>query len=367
MKILFCLGSLQKGGAERVVSNLSNYLAKNNSVSIVTTVNKQVEYDLGKNIKVYTLDGENIIRNKLIRDIKRRDKLKEVIRQIRPHIIISFLPEPTFRLMSLKLKIPIIISERNDPNTEYKSFLYHLLMKIFYKKADGFVFQTRQAMEYFDKRIIEKSTIIANPINEKFMNRKDVIDKEDIIITTGSLHEQKNQKLLINAFSKIANKYPSYRLEIYGEGVLRGVLEKQINDLNLSEKVFLLGKVDNIEEKLEKAKIFVLTSDYEGMPNALMEAMALKLAVISTDCPCGGPETLIDNGKNGLLVPIKNEKALIEAMEKLLKDDKYMEQIGNEAGKITEVVNPQKIYKEWEKYIYYINERTRIDENRKNN
>lgn len=351
MKILFCLGSLQKGGAERVVANLSNYLLKENNVSIVTTVNKSVEYILNENIKIYTLDDKNIIKNKLIRNIKRRNKLKMIVNQIKPDIIISFLPEPTFRVMSLKIDIPRIISERNDPNTEYKSFIYHLLMKHFYKRADGFVFQTRQAMEYFDENIIEKSTIIANPINEKFINKKNVADKEEIIITTGRLTEQKNQKLLINAFSKITNKYPSYRLEIYGEGELRGELEKQINDLNLSEKVFLLGKVDDIEEKLERAKIFVLTSDYEGMPNALMEAMALKLAVISTNCPCGGPETLIDNGKNGILIPTGNEEDLVTALEKLLGDSKYAIELGNEAGKIIEKVNPQKIYNEWEEYI----------------
>ena len=354
MKILFCLGSLQRGGAERVVANLSNYLSKENNVSIVTTVNKSVEYILDENIKIYTLDDKNIIKNRFIRNIKRRNKLKTIINQIKPDIIISFLPEPTFRLMSLKMDIPRIISERNDPNTEYKSFTYYLLMKHLYKRADGFVFQTRQAMEYFDKSIIEKSTIIANPINEKFINRKKIVDKEDIIITTGRLTEQKNQKLLINAFSKVIKKYPSYKLEIYGEGSLRERLEKQINDLNLSEKVFLLGKVDNIEERLEKAKIFVLTSDYEGMPNALMEAMALKLAVISTNCPCGGPETLIDNERNGMLIPTGNEEALVTALETLLGDSEYATELGNEAGKIIEKVNPQKIYKEWEEYIHKI-------------
>lgn len=356
MKILFCLGSMQKGGAERVVANLGNYLSKENNIYIVTSVNGKIEYKLNENIKLFTLDDKKVSKNKIIKNIHRRRNLKNVINEIEPDIVISFLPEPTFRLMSLRnnIKCPIIISERNDPNTEYKSMLYYIMMKKYYKKADGFVFQTEEAREYFNENIKKKSIIIPNPLNENFLEINENVKKENIIISVGSLAERKNQKLLINAFANISNMFPDYRLEIYGDGILRKELEEQIRKLNLEEKVLLPGKVDNIKEKLEKSKVFVLSSDYEGMPNALMEAMASGLSVISTDCPCGGPASLINNNENGILIPVNDEKALSEALEKILSDETYMKVLGKSAREIVENLNPQKIYKKWEEYIYQI-------------
>jgi glycosyltransferase involved in cell wall biosynthesis len=183
-------------------------------------------------------------------------------------------------------------------------------MKYLYKKADGFVFQTEDAAKYFEGIIKCDSKIIPNPINPKFIKEPYKGEREKNIVTVGRLESQKNQKMLIEAFGKIESKYPEYSLLIYGDGSKKEELQDLIKEKGLENKVILKGKIDDVENVIDKAKMFVLSSDYEGMPNALMEAMALGLPCISTDCPCGGPRYLMENGKSGLLVPVGNSDAM---------------------------------------------------------
>ena len=128
-------------------------------------------------------------------------------------------------------------------------------------------------------------------------------------------------------------------------------MEKLISQLNMKNRIFLPGKTDNIKEEIYDTSLFVLSSDYEGMPNALMEAMALGLPVISTDCPCGGPKFLIENKKNGILVPVNDEKKLKEEIENVLKDKELARELSSNANKICIELNPIEINKKWEKYI----------------
>ena len=255
-----------------------------------------------------------------------------------------------------KIKIPIIISVRNDPKVEYSSKLYYILMRILYREADGFIFQTNDAKSYFSKDIQEKGIIIPNPINENFLNidNEPRIKKENTIINVGRLAEQKNQKMLINAFKKLDEKYKDYRLKIFGEGNLRETLNNQINELGLNNRVLLEGETNHIKEELKKAKLFVLTSNYEGMPNALMEAMAVGLPVISTDCPCGGPKYLIQNNENGILIKTEDENELVDKMTTLLEQEDLAKKLGENAKNIVTKLNPKKIYSDWEKFILQI-------------
>ena len=350
MKILFYIGSLEKGGAERVISNLANDFVKNNDIVMVTTINK-IEYSLEKKVKHYSLD-ENVKLNAL----QRLKKLYKIIKDEKPNVIVSFLPEPSYRILLLRkfINIPIIVSVRNDPKREYSNFKRKILMKILYPLADGFVFQTEEAKEFFRKKIQNKSTIIPNPIKNEFLERKIYEGKKDnLIVSVGRLEKQKNHELLIEAFSDISKEISEYKLIIYGEGSLRKNLEEKIQNLNLQDKVFLPGTVDNIPEKIEKAKLFVMSSDYEGMPNALMEAMALGLVTISTDCPCGGPRFLIENEKNGYLVKINDKNGLAKSIKNVLKysRDEKIEEISHNARKTALTLKEEKINKKWYKYI----------------
>ena len=354
MKILFCLGSLNRGGAERVVSNLANYFIKYNEVSIVITSPDLPQYELDKNIIVYHLDKKRESNNIIYKNLKRIYKLNKIVRKDKPDIIISFLPEPSYRVLLLKKirKIPVIVSVRNDPNVEYKSKINNLVMKILYPLADGFVFQTEDAKNYFNKKIQSKSVIIPNSIKETFIQREIYTgEKDKIIVNIGRLEKQKNQELLIEAFNDVKDEFLDYNLYIYGEGTLKENLKNKIKEMDLENRVFLKGEVENIEEKIEKSSVFVLSSKYEGMPNALMEAMALGVPCISTDCPCGGPKFLIQNGVNGILAKVDKKEEIVQGIRKILSDENFANDISKNAIKIREKLNPKVINFKWKNYI----------------
>ena len=352
MKIMFNTSSMGKGGAERVISILANELIKENDVSILLNTKENKAYDLNEKIKLLELD-KKYISIALFRNLKRIWTSAKILKKEQPDIIISFLPMPSYRILLLRklIKVPIIVSDRNDPNKEYKSFISNFLMKRLYPKADGFVFQTEEQKKFFDKNIQDKSIIIYNPIKDEFLNTNKAAQKEDTIISVGRLVEQKNQKMLIEAFSKIAKEYSNYKLKIFGTGPLELSLKKQIENLNLSDRILLCGVCDDIKTELEKAKIFVLSSDYEGMPNALIEAMAVGLPVISTDCPCGGPKELIENKKNGLLIEVGNVERLAKKMKYLIENQEEAALMGKNAEEIKEKLNSINILKQWKIYI----------------
>ena len=352
MKIMFNTSSMGKGGAERVISILANELIKENDVSILVNTKENQAYTLNEKIKLLELD-EKYNPIALFRNIKRIWTSYKILNKEQPDIIISFLPIPSYRILFLRklIKIPTIISDRNDPNMEYHSFISKFLMKRLYPKADGFVFQTEEQKEFFNKDIQNKSVIIYNPIKDEFLNTNKETQKEDTIISVGRLAEQKNQKMLIEAFSKIANEYPSYKLKIFGAGPLEEKLKRQIEELKLSDRILLCGVCDDIKTELEKAKIFVLSSDYEGMPNALIEAMAVGLPVISTNCPCGGPKELIGNEKNGLLIEVGNVENLTKKMKYLIENQEDAVRMGKNAETIKEKLNSINILKQWKTYI----------------
>ncbi len=353
MKVMFNLGSMTKGGAERVIANLSNDMIKNNEIVICVTKYGKSMYEIDPKIKYYTLDCDEKKRNFLKKNFMRIHRLNNIVKQENPDIIVSLLPEPTYRLMLVNMirRKKVIISVRNDPKVEYKSKINNIIMKILYPKADGFIFQTEEARDYFCKKIKDKSVIIPNPINDEFIQEPYDGEREKIIVSVGRLTEQKNQKMLISAFSKLDKKFEDYKLVIYGEGELRKQLEEQIQELHLESRVFLPGETDNIKEKIYKSSLFVLSSDYEGMPNALMEAMALGLPCISTDCPCGGPKFLIKNGHNGLLTSVKNEEELVEKINEVLNDKELSKKIGNNANEISKELNSNIIINKWITYI----------------
>lgn len=384
MKICFFTSTLCKGGAERVISNLSNAMINNNEIEqidIITMYNTDVEYKLDDRVKLYSLDKKYVGYKKLLNNhkglikflkrvlkflcnIKRKKTLKKMISSSDYDVIISFFPEPSFMLLSLRkyVKCPIIVSDRNDPNIEYSNVRSKWLMRRLYPLADGFVFQTTDAKKYFDNIFEKKYDIIFNPVNDKFIIERYEGKREKTIVNIAKMTNQKNQMLLIKSFEKIMEKYNDYNLIIYGEGPLRDNLQKYINNCNLKNRVFLPGKIDNVEDAIYKSSLFVLSSDYEGMPNALIEAMCLGLPVISTDCPCGGPKMLIENNKNGILVEVGNIKALSDAIEKVLNDEDFATEIGKNASKLSQIVSSDVINDKWIKFIKKI-----IDEKDLNN
>ncbi len=351
MRIAFCIGQLTKGGAERVVCNLANSFSKKDDISIISLRNDKLAYKLDKSIKTIFLDEKK--ERKIKKNYLRYKKLKKLLVEENYDIIICFLPEPSFLVLLLKkfISSKVIVSVRNDPRIEYKNLLYKILMKNLYIKADGFVFQTPDAQHFFSNKIQKKSVVILNSINPDFFINKNNVTREKLIVSVGRLEPQKNQKNIILAFANISKKFPDYKLVIYGEGSLRKELENLIAEKNMINRIFLPGISNDIRKSIERASIFILSSDYEGLPNSLMEAMALGIPCISTDCPCGGPRLLIKSGNNGFLVPVNNVVAIENKIKKLLSDRALLEKISKESSKIAKVLNPVDINNKWYDYI----------------
>ena len=155
----------------------------------------------------------------------------------------------------------------------------------------------------------------------------------------------------MNAFALIADRYLDYTLVFYGDNELKDRIKERANELGISDRVRIHGKSSTIENHLEESALYLLSSDYEGMPNALMEAMAVGIPAISTDCPCGGPRTLIQNDKQGVLVPVKDEVAMSEAMDRVLSDENLQKNMSIEERKRAKDFTPEIVFSNWENYL----------------
>ena len=351
-KILFYINAIHHGGAERVICNLATRFSEQGyDCVLVTSFRDEWEYVYGDGVKRITLFEKKLDTFFLKRNIALVKKLRHVLKSERPDVLVSFMAEPNFRaiIASIGLKNKVVVSVRNDPDREYPHVSTKMLAKFLFRKADGIVFQTDDAKKWFPKPIQRRAEIIFNQVDEVFYCTTYEGVRHDIV-TTGRLVAQKNQKMLMCAFSSIANQVAD-NLIIYGEGELRGDLEALIAKLHMEKRIFLPGSIKNVAETIKSAKLFVLSSDYEGMPNALMEALAVGVPSISTDCPCGGPAMLIEHEKNGLLVPVGDEDALADAMGRLLTDKEYAESLGAAAKESAKRYMPEKVFSEWEKFV----------------
>lgn len=354
-KIMFYINAIHDGGAERVMVNLAKYLSENNyDTVLVTSFRDTWEYPLSTTVRRVTLEENEIKQSKIKRNVSRIIKLREVCKKEKPDILISFMAEPNFRaiLATRGLHIKTLVSVRNDPKKEYTGIMGHFVGKIILPMADGCVFQTIDAQEWFPKKLQRKSRIIYNAVKEEFYYIKRVPVSGEIV-TCGRLVEQKNHILLINAFEKVIKKFPFAILKIYGEGPLHEKIQEYVNKLNLYGKVLVMGATDDVGKVLQRADLFVLSSDYEGMPNALMEAMAAGVPSIATDCPCGGPRELFGMDASKKLIPCNDVRKLAIAIEEALSN--------NESGEIekkhAEAFRPERVNTTWKNYIMEIIER----------
>ena len=355
MKLLFYIDSMQKGGANRVMANLTDYFA--NSGYDVVLVNdilsgqREPEYPVNPLVNRVILDVQGS--SKAFSNLKRITKLRELIKAEKPDSVVSFMGPPNIRMLlaSAFLKCRTVVSVRNDPTKEYGvSWIKRMIANAVFLLADGCVFQTEDASLYFSRWVRRKSKVIVNPVNETFYGVKRS-DTPRNIVTVGRFYPQKNHKLLIDAFARIADEFLEENLIIYGEGPLREEMEKQIADLQLTNRIFLPGSTSRVPEVLSEAKLFVLSSDVEGMPNALMEAMAVGVPVISTDCPCGGPRSLVESESQGQLVPSGDAIALSNCMTAILSSQKLQQELSIGAKKRAYDFLPECVLSQWEGFV----------------
>lgn len=363
-KVTIVTNGVSGGGAERVSCELASELCSRGwNVDLVTMSDDKEMYNLSDSVNRVVLlcdvERSGFIRNQF----QRMRNLKRYIQKSETDIYIVFLPYTTILLLFFRriIKQPIIVTERSNPS-RYSLFI-RIILKQMSKSADGFVFQTEYAKNWYSHSTLnKKAEIIPNSVNNDFIGDNMVnVDKKDRIIAVGRLHECKNYRLLINAFSDICQQYPSFELVIYGDGNDKNKLLEQIEELKLTERVHLGGFVENVKTELLRSKIYVMTSNYEGMPNSLIEAMACGLPCISTDFDGGGARDIIRNGDNGILVPIGDREEIAKAMSQLIESEELSERLSKKAFEIREMLSPEIIYDKWETLIKWFTEGNRVE------
>lgn len=353
MKITFITSTLTSGGAERVISLLANNFAERGyEVEMIALTSISPDY--------YTLDprvrfihADKMSKGGLFGELW---WFRRHIKKEQPNVVIAFM-EAVYEFVLLALlgtKIPVISSERLDP--ALISWPRKVLRWLLLPTTTAHVVQTQQIKQYYNQRIQKKTHIIYNPVNERVFEVK--VDGLKVkgekrlnrIISVGRLYPQKNQKMMIEAFAKIAKDYPQWSLVIYGEGYLREDLDRLVERLMVKDKVLLPGRCETVIEEVAKSKVFCLSSDYEGMSNAMIEALCVGTPVISTKV--SGTDELIRDGENGLLVDIGDTEGLAQAFEKLLSNQELREQIGKEGQKLATHFKTDTIVDQWEELVH---------------
>ncbi|MFS0614941.1 glycosyltransferase family 4 protein [Lederbergia ruris] len=346
-RISFLIGSMRRGGAERVISILANnYAADGWNVDILTLLDDSNEYELNKNINLIPLGNSSKSRvTQLPAWIK---SIRSYVIKNRPDRIVSFIARINIITLfsCLGLNQRIVVSERNDPKVDGRSKIVEFATYLLYPLADTVIFQTKWARSCFPKNIQRNSLVIPNPIQIK-SKASNIKNKK--IVAVGRLTEQKNHSMLIRAFKRVHEDYPDYKLCIYGDGKLRSLLEEQIQELDLVKVVSLPGNVPNIHEEISNSEIFVLPSNYEGLSNALLEAMMMGLPCVSTNC--AGSNEVIVNENNGMLVPVGDEESLYFAITRLIKQTNFRKKIAHEASVTAAQFEKEAVVKMWKEVI----------------
>ena len=342
-------GSLAHGGAERVSVYLAQFMYKKGvRCSLITMNRAKIEYDVPKGVN--RINVADLSSNIFI------GLRKAYITCDADTILIMGVSNCIFAIPSLiGLGKKIIVSERNSPMNFAGRKSVSVLSRWFMKYAHGYVFQTDDAKKFYDAALKGRGTVIPNPLITDNMPVPYTGVREKRIVSVGRLNPQKNQKILIETFALIHQNYPEYILEIYGEGILHQELQNVIDKKHLSEKVFLRGNVNGVFQRIIKASVFVMSSDFEGMPNALIEAMALGLPCISTDCPCGGPKYLINNGVNGMLCKVNDMESLRNALTTMLDNPQKANEMGTKAVIVRNLLDTNVIGDKWYNYLNSFN------------
>jgi len=337
MKIVFVINCLYGGGAERVLSLVANKLVKRGyEITIITYLSDSV-YELDKSIKhisIFTnsdMKRTNIF-DKLIRRVLFYIRIINVLKKEKPNVIISFLSGMNIKMIPIAklLKIKIIVSEHNNYKVKKDLFSW-VVRRWLYRLADAVTVLTLYDYNNYYKKFLHNVVVMPNPVTFKSIDKE--IQRDFTILVAGSLDRWRHKGFdnLLVIFSKIVKKYSKWKLKIAGNGDMgMQYLKNMAKELNIEDNIIFLGFVNNISDEFKKASIFVLTSRYEGFPMVLIEAMSQGCACISYNC-ISGPSEIINDGIDGIIVENQNQQKMIEAIEKVIEDDKLRNKLSSNA------------------------------------
>lgn len=353
MKIAFFIEHIAGGGAERVLTNLANLFAeRGHDCIMITTLKRDDEYRLSSNVKRYVTEPQGYHGNRYVGTVRRLCALRDVLKREKPEFLISFLNSALYHgvLTTRGLQTKSVISVRNDPNFDYSNFFSRTLAKLILPLSEGAVFQTQDAQKWFPFSLQRKSVIIYNPIGQDFYEVQ-YSPQDKSIVAVGRLNHQKNYPFLIDSFAKFYQSHKDWVLRIYGIGEQMDFLQRLINEHNLANAIILCGRTEDVPNVVSKSSIYVMTSNFEGAPNALMEAMAVGMPCISSDCPCGGPRMLIKDGLNGFLYSIGDESEFLNKLAILADDEHVRLKMSQEAKAKAQDFTSERVYEAWFRYL----------------
>lgn len=386
-KVYLVLHTLSVGGAERHASSIANYLNDNGfNVVILLLDDNTIDYNLSEGVQVIALSD---IKCKTKKSIKQSilfktselfcknqylyldrfyyykntysNKLEHFFRNqddINNSVIISFMPTPNISASIAKknMKYKLILGEFNSPHLEFSPDApENKLKRKYFPKAGGFVFQTEEQRSFYTFLPNVKKVIIPNPIEDittqpyKGVRRKEIVNFCRLVPV-------KNIPLLVEAFAKLSKEYPDYNLTVYGEGWHEKAIKRSISEFGVEDKVFVKPFAKNVLDLVRDSAMFVTSSDREGISNSMLEAMAIGLPVISTDCPAGGARMVIKPYENGILVPVRDSEAMYKAMKYMIDNPNEAEKMGQNAVEIRNTLEKNKILKQWLSFVNEIGE-----------
>ena len=361
MKLVFLLTALDYSGGPKMMAWLANQFAKlGHEVSIIAVYSKEIGQPLDESINFFSLNVEKsksrFIRN-TIEMIRVQKDVSTLINSIHPDVVIGFLYSVDyFFTLFNKMKrksTKVILSQRLDPFQE--KGISGFIKKRIIAMADGVVFQSQGAQSYY-KASIKNSVVISNPVTTKTMSFQTAVrkfsERADIIVVPARLNiKQKRQDVMINAFADVIINHPEARLVLLGDGPDKELLERQINEKGLDGFASIHAAVSTAEAYVKDCKIMCLSSDFEGMPNALIESLAIGINVISTDFSPGAAKDLIQNGVNGFIVPCGDHKAVADRIVWYLDHPSESDRMANKAKQISTVQSEESIFKRWNDFI----------------
>lgn len=340
VRIVFLASSLSAGGAERVASTLCNaWVARGDSVTLIPTFSGGGSpfYPLDSRVDlVYLASAVRGNGKTPLGYLKRLLALRRLICARKPDVVISFLSNVNVSAVIATggLKIPLLICERTDPSVMPMSKSLLLATQLFYRFADVLVVQT-QAVALKVASIfpgLKSIRSIANPVPEDvfLLSRQESGNARKILLSLGRITDEKQVHLIVEAFLKIHNQFKDWDLHIYGDGPVKAMLEKIVQESGVTNRIFLKGNTTAPWSVMSGADAFVMASKVEGFPNALLEAMAIGLPCVSFDCP-SGPRDISNNGEYALLVPAGDVAGLSTALGNLFGDEKLRLELGRKA------------------------------------